>query len=116
MWRRTLRHSPGFNLDKISAPVLLQAIGRNLPGEWEWFSGLSRLNKPVDMLYLPFGSHILVKPWEQFASEQATVDWFTFWLKGEEDPAPAKADQYKRWRELRKLQEKNEATRTGSKQ
>jgi hypothetical protein len=32
-----------------------------------------------------------------------------FWLKGEEDPDPAKADQYARWRELRKLQGANEA-------
>jgi hypothetical protein len=28
------------------------------------------------------------------------VDWFRFWLKNEEDPDPAKAEQYKRWREL----------------
>ena len=27
-----------------------------------------------------------------------------FWLKDEEDPDPAKAEQYKRWHELRKLQ------------
>ncbi len=57
------------------------------------------------MLYLPDGAHILVKPWEQMTSEQASVDWFCFWLKGEEDPDPAKADQYTRWRELRKLYE-----------
>jgi hypothetical protein len=35
------------------------------------------------------------------------VDWFCFWLKGEEDPDPDKAEQYKRWRELRKLQSNN---------
>jgi len=40
------------------------------------------------------------------------VDWFRIWLQDHEDPASAKAEQYKRWRELRKLQEKNEATRT----
>jgi len=32
------------------------------------------------------------------------VDWFRFWLKEEEDPDPGKAEQYARWRELRKLQ------------
>jgi len=36
------------------------------------------------------------------------VDWFRFWLQGYEDPHPAKADQYARCRELRKLQEVNE--------
>jgi hypothetical protein len=39
------------------------------------------------------------------------VDWFCFWLKGEEDPGPAKAEQYARWRELRKLQLASEAGR-----
>lgn len=36
------------------------------------------------------------------------MDWFDFWLKGEEDPDPAKAEQYTRWRELRRLQQANE--------
>jgi hypothetical protein len=42
-------------------------------------------------------------------SQQGNVDWFCFWLKGEEDPDPTKAEQYARWRELRKLQEENDA-------
>ncbi len=33
-----------------------------------------------------------------------------FWLKGEEDPGPATAHQYFRWRKLRKLQQANEPT------
>ena len=59
------------------------------------------------MLYLPAAAHILVKPWDRIASQGGTLDWFCFWLKGEEDPDPAKAEQYIRWRELRKLQEQN---------
>jgi hypothetical protein len=35
-------------------------------------------------------------------------DWFNFWLMGEEDPDPVKAEQYKRWRELQRLQAENE--------
>ena len=101
--------SPGFNLDKVSTPVLIQAIGPgSILAEWEWFSGLTRLNEPVDMIYIPDGVHILEKPWNRMVSQQASVDWFCFWLKGEEDPDPAKAEQYKRWRELRKLQGQNE--------
>jgi hypothetical protein len=37
-------------------------------------------------------------------SQGGSVDWFCFWLKNEEDPDPAKAEQYARWRDLRKLQ------------
>jgi hypothetical protein len=38
------------------------------------------------------------------------VDLFCFWLKGEEDPDPAKAEQYKRWRNLRALDAKGSAS------
>jgi len=104
-----LRNSPGFLLDKVQTPLQIQALSPNsILGEWQWFEGLKRLGKPVDMLYLPTGIHILVRPWDRMASQQGTVDWFCFWLKGEEDPDPTKADEYARWRELRKLQEANE--------
>jgi hypothetical protein len=45
------------------------------------------------------------------ASQQGNADWFRFWLKGEEDPDPAKAQQYVRWRELKKMQQASEAER-----
>jgi len=102
------RNSPGFALDKVESPLLIEALGRSLLSEWEWFSGLSRLGKPVDMIFLPDAPHILVKPWEQMTSQQLTRDWFCFWLRGEEDPDPGKAEQYKRWRELRKVQKANQ--------
>jgi hypothetical protein len=37
-------------------------------------------------------------------SLQSNVDWFTYWLKNEEDPDPKKSEQYARWRKLRLLQ------------
>jgi len=91
-------------MDQVQAPVRIQAIGPiSLLQEWNWFSGLFGLGKPVEMVYLPDGTHLLEKPWEQMVSEQGDVDWFCFWLRGEEDADPAKAEQYKRWRELRGL-------------
>jgi Sigma-70 region 2 len=59
----------------------------------------------IEVLYISEGMHVLEKPWDRIASQQGDVDWFCFWLKGEEDPDPAKAEQYARWRELRKLQQ-----------
>jgi hypothetical protein len=97
-----MRLAPGFKLDKVSTPVLLQAIGpASLLGEWEWFSGLSRLTKPVSLIYIPDGTHLLEKPWEQRTSQQGNVDWFRFWLQDKVDPSPAKIGQYERWRALR---------------
>jgi len=106
-WRKS---SPGFRLNRVNIPIRLEAHSRTtLLGEWEWFSGLSRMGKPVELIYLPDGTHILEKPWERMVSQQGSVDWFCFWLKGEEDPDPAKAEQYKRWRKLRALQQANGA-------
>ncbi len=42
-------------------------------------------------------------------AQQGNGDWLRFWLKDEEDTDPAKAEQYARWRELRKLQAENDA-------
>ena len=97
-----LRLSSGFLVNKVDTPLQIQAIGPvSLVGEWEWFSRLSRLHKPVDMIYLAEGSHILQKPWERMASQQGAVDWLAFWLKGEEDPDPLKKEMYARWHRLR---------------
>jgi dipeptidyl aminopeptidase/acylaminoacyl peptidase len=103
-----LKRSPGFLLDKVETPLQIQGLSpASVLGEWQWFSGLKRLGKPVDFTYLPTAAHILVKPWDRIVSQGETVDWFCFWLKGEEDPDPVKASQYARWRELRKVQEQS---------
>ena len=101
-----LKVSPAFLMDKIETPLRIQTLGPgSLLGDWHWFSGLTTLGKPVEMIYIPDGTHILEKPWDRMISQQGNVDWFCFWLKGEEDPDPTKAEQYKRWRDLRKLQQ-----------
>jgi len=63
------------------------------------------------MIYIPDGQHELEKPWDRIIAQQGNADWFCFWLMGEEDPSPAKVEQYSRWHELRKRQHANEAER-----
>jgi dipeptidyl aminopeptidase/acylaminoacyl peptidase len=98
-----LKRSPGFNLDKVMAPVRIEeyAYG-SLLGGWEWFSGLSFRDKPVELIWIPFGTHLLVKPWERLVSQQGNVDWFDYWLNGKSDPDPAKRQQYQRWGRMRR--------------
>ena len=103
-----------MRLDKINAPMLLQSISDPI-GEYEIYSGLQWLKKPVEWENLyPEGTHELVQPQQKYFSEQSVVDWYCFWLKGEEDPDPAKAEQYKRWRELRKAYLENERKPAGN--
>ena len=108
-----MKRSPSFNLDKVQTPVRITAENPDVVlFEWEWFAALRRLGKPVEMITMQDGLHELQRPWERLISLQGNVDWFCFWLKGEEDTDPAKAEQYKRWRELRKLQEENKKKAT----
>lgn len=98
-----LKESPGFNLDKVSAPVRIVALNpASVLEMWEWYAGLTLQDKPVELIEIPDGIHMLEKPWDRRVAMQGIVDWFRFWLKDEEDPAPGKHDQYERWRELRK--------------
>jgi len=107
-----MKRSPGFLLDKVEAPVLIEAIGpASVLDEWQWFAGLERLGKPVDMLYLPTGTHILQKPWDRLSSQETAVDWFRFWLKGKTSSKPAKHGEYRRWRKLRLEQPVFESSR-----
>ncbi len=99
-----MKNSPGFNLDKVETPVRLVALGKSsaLGPLWEWYVGLSLQKKPVDFVMIPNATHIYGNVSERMLKQQGLVDWFTFWLKGEEDPNPAKTEQYTRWRELRR--------------
>jgi len=71
---------------------------------------LRQLNKPVELFVYPNELHEKEQPKHRYEIYEKNVDWFDFWLQGEEDPDPAKAAQYMRWRELRKLQEKSRIT------
>jgi dipeptidyl aminopeptidase/acylaminoacyl peptidase len=100
-----LRRSPEFSLDMIDTPLMLQVnTPDNLPSMWAPFVGLKRLGKPVELLYFPTGTHMMEKPWDRLASQGGAVDWFSFWLMGEEAQGPEKAEKFKRWRDLRNLQ------------
>jgi dipeptidyl aminopeptidase/acylaminoacyl peptidase len=108
--RQWLERSPEFNVNKVTTPLQVVALNRaTVLLVWEPYAELRALNKPVDLFVLPTGTHILSNPAGRMASQGATVDWFRFWLQDYEDPDPSKAEQYKRWRELRKMQEENDA-------
>jgi Tol biopolymer transport system component len=102
------RMAPGYNADRVHVPLRLELDSGPIDqilGAWEMFSNLRYLRKPVELFVIPdiqHGVHLLQNPAQRLASQGGTVDWFCFWLKGEEDPDPRKAAQYARWRVLRK--------------
>jgi dipeptidyl aminopeptidase/acylaminoacyl peptidase len=101
-----LERSPGFNLDKITAPLLVVGNGpHGLLGMWQPYVGLRYLHQPVDLIMLNTDEHVVTGPSVRLASQGGSVDWFRFWLQDYEDPDPAKVEQYERWHELRKLRQ-----------
>ena len=101
-WRA---RSPGFNLDKVRTP--LQVVATNTIGVmemWEPYAGLMYLHRPTEFTLLKADEHVLTTPSVRLASQGGTVDWFRFWLKGEEDSDPVKREQYARWEHLCDLQ------------
>jgi dipeptidyl aminopeptidase/acylaminoacyl peptidase len=96
-----VKRSPGFHLDKVAAPLLIDGQRDWIIHMWQPYAGLKYLKKPVELDLINTDEHTITNPVERMASQGLSVDWFRFWLKGEEDPAPAKKDQYERWRKLR---------------
>ncbi len=101
-----LEHAPGFNAGRVTTPLRTEVYRRHgVLYHWEMHAALKRLDRPTELVFFEDGTHLLVKPRQPYVSLQGNVDWFSFWLKGEEDSDPAKAEQYVRWRELRKLEQ-----------
>jgi dipeptidyl aminopeptidase/acylaminoacyl peptidase len=96
IWRSM---SPSFNLDRVRTPMLMWTGGA-VEDLWDWYSLLRRQGKPVEYWNLPDGTHEAFKIGERLHTNQLLVDWFRFWLKGDEDAAPNKAEQYRRWEGL----------------
>src|SRR5260370_5680673 len=79
-----LKNSPGFNIERVQTPMRIVALNSgSLMAEWQWFAILTRMGKPVEMVYLQDGNHQLIRPWDRIAAQEGNEDWFRFWLKGE---------------------------------
>ena len=110
--RDWLARAPGFNAERIHTPLRIIGQSAGIPliiGEWEIYSRLKHLNRPVEMFMMPsvdtHPSHNPQNPRQIIAIQEGVIDWFSFWLTGREDPAPSKRTQYQRWRQLRDSRE-----------
>ena len=105
--------SAGLNTRSDLPPLLIQSPdGEEYTTVETWFR-LRRVGAPVDWYEYPGEGHVKRGPANKWWVYTRNLDWFRFWLQDYEDPDPGKAEQYKRWRELRKLQESNAAKAAG---
>lgn len=97
-WRR---QSAAFNTDRIAAPLLMQLPETEARDVIELHSRLSRSRTPTELHVFPDAAHLKIQPRHRLAAWRRYADWFRFWLQGHSDPDPARAEQYRRWTELR---------------
>jgi dipeptidyl aminopeptidase/acylaminoacyl peptidase len=99
-----LEAAPSFNVDSVETPTLFTYHGS---GDWtftliaETLGAFRANHREADMLIFPEAGHQIQRPRQRLAALNASVDWMRFWLRGEEDPAPDKIQQYVYWRSLR---------------
>lgn len=93
-WRR---QSAALNVQRISAPLLMQLPEQEARNVAELYSRLTRSPTPTELYAFPDAAHLKIQPRQRLAAHQRYLDWFRFWLQGHADPDPAKADQYRRW-------------------
>jgi dipeptidyl aminopeptidase/acylaminoacyl peptidase len=116
-----MKYSVSFNLQNFHTPVLMESNGSGVVPDrttvpWaiastaEVFTGLTRLNKPVEMYFYPDEQHQPDHPQARLASEQRNVDWYRFWLLGaERKNHPEDPDLYNRWNHLKTLEVADES-------
>ena len=103
-WQRV---SSALNVQRILSPLLINAADSEYIADMQLITTLRQSKKPVEMFIYSGELHDKNQPKHRYEIYERNVDWFNFWLKDKEDRDPAKAEQYKRWRELRNLSEKD---------
>ncbi len=96
--------SLALNANRVTTPLLVQPAGSEFLGDLQFLQALKDHRKPVEMIIYPDEAHVKHQPRHRYVIYQRNLDWFDFWLRGVEDPDPAKRSQYERWRVLRNLQ------------
>ena len=112
-----IRNDPAMNTECVRAALRFEAYGTPVYGNYDIYALLRRQYKPVEMVFIPGGFHMLSTPSERMISLQGNVDWFRFWLKGEkrtvpmlmgETPASLRA-QYDAWDQMARMKASDDA-------
>jgi len=105
--------SIALNADRVTTPLLIQSPESEAMFSLETFKALRHYGVPVEWyVYLNEG-HQKFQPRSKYLVYQRNLDWMRFWLQGAEDDDPAKAEQFARWRDMRRRWEQR-ASASGS--
>jgi dipeptidyl aminopeptidase/acylaminoacyl peptidase len=94
--------SPALDIEAFKTPLLMQYPEQEFRPTIEFFARLSNSTTPVELHVFPQERHILAQPRHRLAAYTRNLDWFRYWLQNQIDPAPDKAEQYRRWSSMAK--------------
>jgi Prolyl oligopeptidase family len=86
---------------EINTPTLIQVDDQEHINALPLWSAMHDEGKAIEMYVFPEDTHMLMRPIHTLVNFERQIDWFKFWLKHENDAAPAKRGQYDRWERLR---------------
>lgn len=112
-----VRNDPSLHTDCIKAALRIEKYGPAVSNYFDIYALMRRQYKAVEMLVMPKASHTLHTPSERMQSLQGNVDWYRFWLSGEERIEPyllgesdqTLREQYRRWRQMAELKTVDDA-------
>jgi len=90
-----------LNADRIRTPILENASDTEYLIYLPVYRSLADLGKPIELYLYPNELHVRNQPRHRLEIYERNLDWFLFWLKDTERPAPGKQEQYRRWRQMR---------------
>ncbi len=108
---------PSLNTACVKTALRIETYGRLVKNNWDIYALLRRQYKPVEMVVIPGGAHVLSTPSERMVSLQGNIDWFNFWLKGEQRGTPVLANetdaslkhQYEAWQQMAELKKADDS-------
>ena len=111
-----MKHDVSFNADRVEAAMLFvndipdDSIADAIKDDVYFTAAALQANrKPFDLIFLNGTGHVVPGAAQRKRAMDLNVDWMNFWIQGKEDPDPAKAEQYKRWRGIRERNEQRKA-------
>jgi hypothetical protein len=93
--------SPVLHVKDIHAAILANVSEHERFGFQALWALMAYAHKPMETYIYADEYHVKFHPAHLAAIQHRNIDWLRFWLEDREDPDPAKASQYARWRHLR---------------
>lgn len=104
--------SGALNVDKITAPVLVEAPEESYISGMETYTELNRFKKPYEVYIFQDEYHDPQQPRRLMVIQERNEEWFEFWLEGYEVPGSRQRQEYDRWEKLCRMQKMQQGSHT----